>query len=348
MRLALWHEGGLGDVIDAAHFAIAIRRSRSDIDYFCLYLRNPVQNDLVFSLVYDNKPVFDGTIQTDIRWSECVESEARRWDSFIDWRPYVAVEYQTSFLDELGETRIHTPVFHQMPDEWRDCYRHLLTSPYINLLQRWQMSLHDIACKSLDIEPASIGLMDVNIDAPVRWQVRLAARGNYITLGSGSDAQQNKRVKQTKEWPDSKWEQVVRGLRKEFPRLRILQVGKQGESHIPGTVSMLGRTSIPEVLWLLKHSQLNLSCENGTARMAAAAGTRSVVVCGPTSHHVYGMEGNVNIYSDACEPCYWRGDKWMVECPNDWGVICLASIPASRVIDEAATLLRNEKDSPNA
>jgi len=373
MRMALWHEGGLGDVIDSAHLAIALRRAHSP-DYLAYYLRSPIQNDLVFCLWYDGKPVFDGTLQTDIAWEECVGKEGHKWDRFIDWKPYVPLEYETRrrlpTADEAEAAppehwrkqfrdKPFAPLAFDLPQvtnaakeiergisaEWRLLYRDMFKSPYLNALQHERTPLHELACEALDIPPASIDDLDVRLQAPIRWQIRALAARPYITIGAGSDTQRNERQPQTKEWPDGRWEQVIRLVKKEIPHLRILQLGKKGESRIRGTHPLIGKTNIPELLWLLKRSTLHLACENGTVRMARACGTDSVVVFGPTSHYLYGMEHNWNLHSEACEPCFWKSQRWMLKCPKEWDALCMVSIKTEDVAD--AVLRKMEKDKLN-
>jgi ADP-heptose:LPS heptosyltransferase len=339
--MALWHEGGLGDVIDSAHLAIALRRAYKP-DYFAYYLRKPVQNDLLFCLHWDGKPVFDGTLQTDIPWEDCVEAEGSKWDSFIDWKPYIPIEYETP---GAGITDIRFPrrAKRTIPEKWELLYRDMFKSPYLNKLHDEKTSLHELACAALRIEPASIDELEVRIDAPVRAQIKWLCSRPYITLGPGSDTQQGRRVPQTKEWPDHRWEQVIQIIRHELPGLRVIQLGQQGEARIRGTTSLVGKTSIAELLWILKRSSLHMACENGTVRMARACGVESVVVFGPTSHYLYGMNNNTAIHSQACEPCFWKTKDWMVKCPNDWDALCMASIPSDEVAE--VVLRRLEKDA---
>ena len=374
--MALWHEGGLGDVIDSAHLAVAIRQSYNP-DYLAYYLRKAVQNDLVFCLRYDGKPVFDGTLQTDIPWEDCVTSEAPKWDNFIDWKPYVPVEYRTephvsrhhrapvlgveANLTEEWRTQYrdkpfaHIPcgttalsghlapvvqaVDRSIPIEWQLLYRDMLKSPYLNALHDEKMSLHEIACTALDIKPVSIDELEVKIEAPIRWQLKALSMSPYITIGPGSDTQAGGRQRQTKEWPDHRWEQLVQLLHDDMPKLRILQVGKAGEATIKGTTSLVGKTSIQELLWILKKSRLHLGCENGTVRMARACGVDSVVVFGPTSQYLYGMEHNAVIRSNACTPCFWKTSDWMLRCPHEWDALCMVSTPPKPVADAVMRLL---------
>jgi len=323
--MALWHEGGLGDVIDSAHLAIALRRAYQP-DYLVYYLRRPIQNDLAFCLHYDGKPIFDATIQTDIPWEECVSSEACRWDRFIDWRPYIPIEYESLKSGEPSSGKTHRARTKGLPSLWEECYRELLRGPAINLLHGEQASLHEIACTALGIPTADIEDMEIAEHLPVRLQYRWLAKRPFLTLGTGSDAQTGVRLRQTKEWADAKWAEVIRLLKERRPDVRVIQVGKRGETRIPGTLCLLGRTTIAELLWLLKASRLHMACENGTVRIAKACGTDSVVVFGPTSHHLYGLPGNVVVRTPACEPCNHRTREWMTKCPNQWNALCMVSV----------------------
>lgn len=375
MRMALWHEGGLGDVIDSAHLAIALRQAHKP-EFLAYYLRRPIQSHLAAHLRYDGKPVFDGVIETDTPWELCVKREGYKWDRFIDWKPYVPVEYasppysppnahdrpipkgwRTKYLDKpfvpipysmsIAGIRNPTPdpVEREIPQAWRLCYRDMFDSPYLNALHTEALPLHEIACKALDIEPVPIDEMEIALPKRVRWPLRLLTALPYITLGTGSDTQRDLRQPQTKEWADEGWEETLRLLKLENPHLRVLQLGKAGETSIKGATSLIGKTSLEELLCILSRSKLHMACENGTVRLARACGVDSVVVFGPTSTHLYGMEGNIPVQSRACQPCFWKKRDWMLKCPNGWDALCMTSLRPKDVAEAVSRKL--EKDALN-
>jgi len=329
MRMALWHLGGLGDVVDAAHLAVALRRAYQP-DHLACYVRNLEQIDLLFCLRYDGAPIFDRVLLTTLPWADGVLHEAPRWDVFVDWRPYVA-----SFYERLGDFPRSDDVVmvrtNPLRKPWLRAYNAPRSLYCAQFLDSYALPVHQIACRALGIDTAPIGSLHLAPPRDRHPALRLLERLSYITLATGSDAQTNARTPQTKEWRPEKWRTLVAAIRKSHPHLPILQVGLRDEDYIPGAINLLGRTSIPRLLRILSGSMLHLCCENGTARMARVAGTQSVVLYGPTSPQLFGLQGNIAITSKACEPCFMRTPSWATQCRYDWDSECLNGINPSAV-----------------
>ena len=325
MRVAIWHEGGLGDVVDAAHLGTALRRARPDIDCLALYIRRELQSELAAALCHKGKPVFDVILIAGRGWEDNLISEAGKWDRYIDWRPYAAMEY-LSIREPTKLAHMRALLIdHHIPDRWLATYNAGLQPPWTYLMQFDGMTVHEIGCKSLEIPPVPISHLTARPPDKVARRLRLLTRTPYITLGTGSDTQTGTRTPQTKEYPPELWAEVLVLLRKHPPisKYPILQVGKKGEAAVKGAMSLAGKTSIPELLYVLERSTFHLSVENGTVRIAKACGTNSVVLYGPTASSLYHLEGNTAIEGTVCEPCMWRTPRWMVDCANGWDGICM-------------------------
>lgn len=61
------------------------------------------------------------------------------------------------------------------------------------------------------------------------------------------------------------------------PQINWIQVGQEGEEKVPGTLNLLGRTTLREVLFLLSKAKLILSVEGFLTHASAAFGTPCVV-----------------------------------------------------------------------
>ena len=107
-------------------------------------------------------------------------------------------------------------------------------------------------------------------------------------------------------------------------------------------VDLSGKSSLPEALGVLSHAALFVGNDSGLAHLAAAAGTPSVVVFGPTDPHATrpwdgprpdGTPARIAIARrrTACAPC--RYDV----CPIDHR--CLAALDAGSVLEAAASVL---------
>jgi heptosyltransferase-2 len=101
-------------------------------------------------------------------------------------------------------------------------------------------------------------------------------------------------------------------------------------SHDPGqTASLVGRDSIALLPVLLARLDAVVSGDTGVAHLAAALGTPTVVVFGPTDPDRSGPRGAVSYIRHAvpCAPCLYR------VCPIDHP--CVRGIPVSEIADRA-------------
>ncbi|HMP83461.1 MAG TPA: lipopolysaccharide heptosyltransferase II, partial [Verrucomicrobiota bacterium] len=104
------------------------------------------------------------------------------------------------------------------------------------------------------------------------------------------------------------------------------------------TFNLAGKTSLRELMAVLKVSSVLLTNDSGPMHVAAALGTPVVVPFGSTSPELTGpgLPGDARhklIQSDApCSPCFLR------ECPIDFR--CMNGISVERVVDAAMTVIR--------
>lgn len=143
----------------------------------------------------------------------------------------------------------------------------------------------------------------------------------------------------SKRWPHEHYGAVLRSLRNKFPNLGVVSFGIRGERpdaervrQVAGDIAWVeaaGAWSLRESLAMLQRCDLLLSGDTGLMHMAAAVGTRTLSIFGPTSatRRAPTHSGGVAIVPDRpCHPCY-RGVWTRCECiryvpPNQ--VACLA------------------------
>ena len=97
----------------------------------------------------------------------------------------------------------------------------------------------------------------------------------------------------SRRWPADRWAQVARALAADGHR--VLVTGSQAErslalevaerAGLPSDAVLAGRTDLLELVALVAASRLLLSGDTGTAHVATAVGTPSVVLFGPASPH---------------------------------------------------------------
>jgi ADP-heptose:LPS heptosyltransferase len=113
----------------------------------------------------------------------------------------------------------------------------------------------------------------------------------------------------------------------------VIQLGKPDEPVSGKAVSLVGRTSLEEMLYVLGGSSLHMGVENGTVRLAKSLGIGSVVVYGPTSPDLFRLEGDRAVFADVCEPCFWKTRNWAITCHNDWDFACMRAVSPEQVAD---------------
>ena len=151
----------------------------------------------------------------------------------------------------------------------------------------------------------------------------------------------------SKDWPVARYGELAGLLLARDPSLRILVVGGKADAPVGASIAsavgdgdkgriinLCGRTSIAESLALLAKCDLLVANDTGPVHMAAAVGTRCLVLFGPTRPDWTGPygEGHRIIMRDLpCQPCLKH------RCPRG-DHACLESIPASEVADAALSM----------
>lgn len=148
----------------------------------------------------------------------------------------------------------------------------------------------------------------------------------------------------TKNWPPEKFSAVVRLLGAAWPGARFLvfggkddaAVGAEIAAALPGRAENLcGKTSIAETLALLTRCDLLIANDTGPVHMAAAVGTRCLVVFGATRPEwtgPWGVGHRVVVAGLPCQPCVKR------ECARG-DLACLAAVAPEAVRDAAEEML---------
>jgi heptosyltransferase-1 len=90
-------------------------------------------------------------------------------------------------------------------------------------------------------------------------------------------------------------------------------------------VDLVGRTSLPELALIMKQAQLAVTTDTGPMHLAAAVGTRTVALFGPTAPWRTGPFGEgheIVRLGLECSPCFKR------QCPQPR---CLTDLPLAEV-----------------
>ena len=145
---------------------------------------------------------------------------------------------------------------------------------------------------------------------------------------------------QSKRWPPESYGEVALTLaRRAGLRSVIVGSGVDAERaalirRVAGeaAVDLTGRTTLKQLAALLKRSALMIGNDTGPMHLAAALGTRTVAILGPTAGERIGPygEGNAIVASGlACGPCRKRS------CPPAGAPACMVKITPQQVVEAA-------------
>ncbi len=121
----------------------------------------------------------------------------------------------------------------------------------------------------------------------------------------------------TKRWSLENFAEVITQVQKHF-EARILLTGSTAEiplgEGLAGiakveTINLIGKTTLMQLGALIESCALYLTCDSGPMHIAAAVGTPTIALFGPTSptrHGPYGENHEVIEKSVECRPCYKR------------------------------------------
>ena len=126
---------------------------------------------------------------------------------------------------------------------------------------------------------------------------------------------------------------ILTGSASEIPLGKALQ-----QMIAVSPVNLIGKTTLTQLGALIKRCDLYLTCDSGPMHIAAAVGTPTVALFGPTSstrHRPYGEGHCVIEKSVACRPCYKRRCM-LKDTPN----LCMTEIKAEEVMKKIRLMLR--------
>lgn len=154
---------------------------------------------------------------------------------------------------------------------------------------------------------------------------------------------------QSKDWPVERFGELAKLLLERDSSLRLMIVGGKGDIAVGDKIAELagdsvrsridnicGKTSIAQSLQLLGKCDLLIANDTGPVHMAAAVGTRCLVIFGPTRPDwtgPYGEGHRVIMRKLPCQPCLKH------KCPRG-DHACMKSITAAEVADAAMEMIQ--------
>jgi ADP-heptose:LPS heptosyltransferase len=184
----------------------------------------------------------------------------------------------------------------------------------------------------------------------LQWAGTLVDQSGVLTSGSviGVHCSAEKAMKR---WPARYFGRTIAELARRFPGMGIISFGtpaEQGDEEearraAPGTRWLAGcraAWNIRQTLALLKSCSLVITGDTGIMHMAAAVGTRTLSIFGPTSISRLAPQynsGRALCPDTPCHPCY--RDNWSTAGSSSGVCACINLITPERVTEVATEML---------
>jgi len=162
-----------------------------------------------------------------------------------------------------------------------------------------------------------------------RMRAGTVLRGGWVTVNSFSRWSY-------KEWGLLKWVQIIDWLWGEFGIAAVIvgapaereRAGELGNSCAGKVYNLAGKTTLAELAGVLQRSRLHIGVDSAAPHIAAAVGTPTVTLYGPSDWRFWAPPGERNrvvVPEMACAPCHLKG------CEGSGVSRCLDTLPVERV-----------------
>jgi predicted lipopolysaccharide heptosyltransferase III len=149
-----------------------------------------------------------------------------------------------------------------------------------------------------------------------------------------------------KEWGINKWRQLIFLIWQTY-KMPVIITGSAGERKradelLSGSKSpvynLAGKTTLRGMAALLQMSRLHIGVDSAAPHIAAAVGTPTITIYGPSDWRDWAPTGDKNIVvlpDMDCSPCRKKG------CEGKGQSICLDNLPVAKVQNAVETMLNN-------
>ena len=332
IKVALVRLGGIGDTLELAAFASAVKR-RFPNAHTTLFVRDKGGQQII-----ENHPAVDHVIISgDKQWFLFVDALMKKdFDIIYDNRYMVKVLFPKGIKgfeqyakDTAEALKPYEEFFNIFPLK-----NNILTNIYKG--SNRALSLQTACLKGFD-DDLMIHLSDDDFNMSDMLQEQ-----KYVTMHNGADI-----ARQTKCWDAPLWNKVVEGLKK--MGYAVIQLGGRFEDKVEGTIQMQGKTSLQQTTALISRAEFHVDTEGGLVHIARAVRTRSVVLFGPTPANFFSYDCNVNIQTPYdCKDCWWSTDYWWRECPKGYPMPpkCMDAITPEIVLKGISQIIKLKPMSP--
>lgn len=166
----------------------------------------------------------------------------------------------------------------------------------------------------------------------------------YITINRGVDSNLGENC--PKLWPLEHYKKLIQLLHKQYPSLKILQIGANDKyGVINADLNLLGKTDIEETKILLKNALIHIDVEGGLVHLNHILHGKSCVIFGPTPLIPLKYDENINLKNKACPHfCDWVIQDWQKECLRGINPPpCMTETSPEKVINALSAYIDNYK-----
>ena len=335
-NILLLKPSSLGDIVHAFPTAAALRRRFASASLTWLVKRQ-------WADVLEANPSIDRVLPVDLSlsgWPEAVRAvRAGQFDLVVDLQGLL----RSAILGWLSRapTRIGFASGRE-GSPWFYTQKVRVPDPTIHAVDRYLLIARALGAVPQDPEPLQFSLaIDTAAEKRLRQLLNSAGVSSgiaLVTINAGARWP-------TKQWPPASFAQVADQLQKEG--IRVAVIGGPDETD-PGhavvrhmttsPIDLVGKTSIKELIALLRRSCLLITNDSGPMHLAAALNTPVVALFGPTDPGRTGPHGAGHLVFRSgipCSPCLSR------RCLNPKALECLTSISSEHVFHQALRMVRD-------
>lgn len=325
-RLLVVRAGALGDTLMATPVVTALRRRYPDaeIDFLCSAVARPLL--------------------------ELNPAISRLFDLKLRNVPYVVSAEKRRLAGELRDRNYAWAALLESAPAYRELLQRAGLREIRSITETFDPKLHSIANNlraagetGENPPPMELHLAAEDEARAASWLDSLPRPVIGLHAGWGPPRRKGQREDRLKSWSVANFRKLA-GLMKGSLVLTggpddLAQAERLAAGLNPAPLILAGKTSVRELAAVIRRLDLLVSVDSGPAHMAAALGTRLVVLWGPAileQVRPMGDASRIRIVREPvpCAPCY--GTALMKTCQRN---VCMEGITPERVAAEAASLL---------
>lgn len=259
------------------------------------------------------------------------EFRRERFDVVIDFRS----DERGAIMARLSGAPVRVAGYHRDAPFWRNrCFTHLVHPRPREKVESGAAEQSLCIVRELGVEvQTTIPRLYVRDEVKKRVLTLLQEEGleagNIVSLNPFSRWAY-------KELPYGKWPGVIDWIWQEFGITTVI-VGSEAEKEKAAALAractgkvcnLAGSTSLAELAGLLGASRLHIGVDSAAPHIAAAVGTPTLTIYGPSSWRDWAPPGErhrVIVAEDLCAPCYRKG------CDNSNISRCLETLPVEKI-----------------